>query len=172
MIWVRVARNTEKWCAPADSVGANPVTVFVRPHRSFLSTARLIHSTPPCNVEVNTRGVKTAEEEEDNLLLWYRRCNLQFSLHISEYWQGGDEASGCRGRLGGKGINRRCSTERVNCLLPVTFTFRITAVFNSCFRSTALDLTTNINLWQVDCKVVKKPESRHRTPESNPLQPV
>ena len=102
MNWVRVAWNTEKRCAPADSVGAHPVTVFVRTRRLFLLRARLIHSTPLCNVEVNTWGVKTAEED-DNLLLWYRRCNLQFSLHISEYWQWDDEASGCRGRSGGKG---------------------------------------------------------------------
>jgi hypothetical protein len=102
MDWMRVFRNKEKWRDPADRVGTHQVTVFVRTGRLFLSKARWIQPTPPCNVEVNTGGVKTAEEE-DNLWLRYRRCNLQFSVHILECWQGDDEASGCGGSLGGKG---------------------------------------------------------------------
>lgn len=146
MNWIRVARNTEKWRSPMGSVGAHPVTVFVRTYRLFLSWVRLIQSTPPCRVEVNTLGLKLQKEVKIDSC---GTADVTFSsLFIFQSTDSGMmKHQVAEGGGGGKGINRRCSTERVNCLLPVTFSFRITTVFNSCFRSNALDFTTNTNLW-------------------------
>jgi hypothetical protein len=154
MNWIRVAPNTEKWCASADSVGAHPVTVSLITRRLFLSRARLIQSTPPCNVGVNTWGLKlrqkkiyycgTADVTCNSLFIFQSTDRGVMKHQVAE--GGGGKGSTGDGALGGL---------TASYLLPVTFSFRITAVFDSCFPSTAFDLTIDINLWQVDCKVVK-----------------